>query len=55
MQHLVKQALAPEASGDDPLYRAALEVEQDERLAAGTAEWDGTAADRLEASKTRHG
>lgn len=32
---------------DDPLYRAALEVERDERLAAEMAEWDDTAGDGL--------
>lgn len=49
VQRLLEQALAPEGGDDDPLYRAALEVEQDERLAAEMAEWDGTAADGLEA------
>jgi len=49
VQHLLEQALAPEGGEDDPFYRVALEVEQDERLAAEMAEWDGTAADGLEA------
>lgn len=49
VQHLLEQALAPEGSDDDPLYRAALEVEQDERLSAEMVEWDGTVADGLEA------
>ncbi len=49
VQRLLEQALAPEGGEDDPLYQAALEVEQDERLAAEMAEWDGTAADGLEA------
>ena len=48
VQHLLEQALAPEGSDDDPLYQAALAVEQDERLAAEMAEWDGTVADGLE-------
>ena len=49
VQQLLEQALAPEGGEDDPLYRAALEVERDERLAAEMAEWDGTVADGLEA------
>jgi hypothetical protein len=48
VQHLLEQALAPEGDDDDPLYRAACEVEQDERLTAEMAEWDGTVADGLE-------
>jgi hypothetical protein len=32
---------------DDPLYRAALAVEQDARLSAEMAEWDCLAADGL--------
>jgi hypothetical protein len=52
VQHLLEQALAPEGGEDDPLYQAALAVEQDERLAAEMAEWDGTIADGLEASAT---
>ena len=56
VQRLLEQALAPEGGEDDPLYQAALAVEQDERLAAEMAEWDSTAADGLEeAAKTRHG
>ncbi len=49
VQHLLEQALATESDEDDPLYRAALAVEQDERLMAEMAEWDDTAADGLEA------
>jgi hypothetical protein len=49
VQRLLEQALAPEGGDDDPLYRAALELEQDERLAVEMAEWDCTAADGLEA------
>lgn len=48
VQRLLEQALAPEDGDNDPLYRTALEVEQDERLAAEMAEWDGTVADGLE-------
>ena len=57
VQRLLEQALAPEGSEDDPLYQAALEVEQDERLAAEMAEWDGTVADGLgtDISKAQHG
>ncbi len=46
----VQRLLAPEGGEDDPLYRIALEVEQDERLAAEMAEWDGTIADGVEAA-----
>ncbi len=49
---LLDQALPPdEVSDSDPLYRAALAVEQDEALAAEMSEWeaatidDGLAAD----------
>jgi len=49
VQHLLEQALAPEGGEDDPLYQAALAVEQDEQLAAEMAAWDGTIADGLEA------
>lgn len=48
VQHLLEQALAPEGSEGDPLYQAALEVEQDESLTAEMAQWDGTVADGLE-------
>lgn len=48
VQRLLEQALAPEDGDNDPLYRTALEVEQDERLAAEMTEWDGTVADGLE-------
>jgi len=48
VQHLLEQALAPEGREDDPLDRAALEVEQDERLLAEMDEWEFTFADRLE-------
>lgn len=48
VQHLLEQALAPEGGDDDPLYVAAREVEQDERLMAEMADWDATVADGLE-------
>jgi hypothetical protein len=41
VQLLLEQALPPdEVSDDDPLYQAALGVEQDEVLTAEMAEWD---------------
>jgi hypothetical protein len=46
---LLEQALPPEDSDDDPLYRAALEVERDEKLNAEMAEWEtATLEDGLE-------
>lgn len=48
VQRLLEQALAPEGGEGDPLYQAALEVEQDESLAAEMAQWDSTVADGLE-------
>jgi hypothetical protein len=45
VQRLLEQALAPDGGDDDPLYRLACEVEQDERLTAEMAEWDGTVGD----------
>ena len=50
VQNLLEHALVPENSEDDPLYLAALAVEQDEGLAAEMAEWDVTAADGLAAN-----
>jgi len=47
VQQLLEQALTPEGGDGDPLYRTALEVERDERLAAEMAEWDGTVEDGL--------
>ena len=47
VQRLLEQALPPDEGEDDPLYRAALEVERDERLMAEMAEWDVTAGDGL--------
>ena len=41
IQRLLEDALPPEDGGDDdPLYQAALAVEQEHALAAEMAEWD---------------
>ena len=41
IQRLLEDALPPEDGGeDDPLYQAALAVEQDHALAAEMAEWE---------------
>ena len=46
VQRLLEQALPPdEVSDSDPLYRAALAVEQDEALAAEMAEWETATVD----------
>ena len=46
VQRLLEQALPPdEVSDSDPLYRAALAVEQDETLAAEMAEWETATID----------
>jgi hypothetical protein len=57
IQRLLEAALAPEGGEDDPLYLAAMDVEQDERLTTEMAEWDSTITDGLEAEGlvTRHG
>lgn len=49
IEKLLDEALPPEEiSDDDPLYRAALAVEADNRLSAEMAEWEeATAADGL--------
>ena len=47
VQQLLEQALPPDEGEDDPLYRAALDVERDERLAAEMAEWDAAVGDGL--------
>lgn len=47
VQRLLEQALPPDVDDQDPLYLAALAVEQDERLAAEMAEWDITVGDGL--------
>jgi hypothetical protein len=41
IENLLEQALpVVEVDDDDPLYQAALAVEQDEQLAAEMAEWE---------------
>lgn len=46
IEDLLEQALPPEQSDDqDPLYLAALAVEQDEALAAEMAEWEAATID----------
>lgn len=47
VQRLLEQALPPDEGEDDPLYQAALAVEQDARLTAEMAEWDATVGDGL--------
>ena len=47
MQQLLEQALPADEGEDDPLYRAALDVERDERLAAEMAQWDAAIDDGL--------
>ena len=51
MQRLLARLL--DAGEDDPLYRAALAVEQDERLAAEMAEWDAAVGDGLASGDRR--
>jgi hypothetical protein len=57
VQRLLEQALPPdEVSDSDPLYRAALAVEQDEALAAEMAEWETATIDdvlRLKRAENR--
>ncbi len=47
VQELLEKALPVDEGEDDPLYLAALGVEQDERLAAEMADWDATTGDGL--------
>lgn len=47
IQRLLEQALPADPGEEDPLYRAALEVERDEQLAAEMAEWNAAVDDRL--------
>jgi metal-responsive CopG/Arc/MetJ family transcriptional regulator len=55
IERLLEEALPPEdIADDDPLYQAALAVEQDERLAAEMAEWEeATVADGLDSNEHR--
>lgn len=45
VQRLLEQALPPDEGEDDPLYQAALAVEQDEALAAEMRDWDAAVGD----------
>ncbi len=51
LRALLEQALPPDDE-NDPLYQAALAVEQDERLNAEMAEWDATVGDGLAPAPT---
>lgn len=55
IQRLLEQALPANEGVDDPLYRAALEVERDEQLAAEMAEWEAALDDGLEAIRAPQG
>jgi hypothetical protein len=56
VQRLLEQALPPDEVGDsDPLYQAALAVEQDEALAAEMAEWEMATIDDGLASEPSQG
>lgn len=49
IERLLEEALPPDGEDDDPLYQAALAVEEDDRLTAEMAEWEeATAADGLD-------
>lgn len=47
VQRLLEEALPADEEENDPLYLAAMGVEQDERLAAEMADWDVTIGDGL--------
>lgn len=47
VQRLLEEALPADEGENDPLYLAAVDVEQDERLAAEMTEWDATNEDGL--------
>ena len=47
VQRLIEDALSAEGDDNDPLYMAALAVEQDQTLAAEMAEWDALSGDGL--------
>jgi hypothetical protein len=54
VQQLLEQALPPVEGDNDPLYRAALAVEKDARLAAEMSEWEAaTVSDGLSAGPSR--
>ena len=49
VRHLLETALPPERDDNDPLYLAALALEQDTRLSAEMAEWeDATISDGMD-------
>lgn len=56
IQRLLEQALPGDEGEDDPLYRLALAVEHDQRLATEMADWDATIEDGSapEAPKSSH-
>ncbi len=47
VQALLEQALPSDDGDDDPLYRAAIAAEEDERLAGEMADWDAVVGDGL--------
>lgn len=47
VQRLLEEALPADEGEDDPLYRAALDVEQDECLGAEMTDWEATIGDGL--------
>lgn len=47
VQRLLEEALPADEGENDPLYLAAMGVEQDERLAAEMTDWDVTTGDGL--------
>lgn len=55
IERLLEEALPPEEiADDDPLYQAALAVEQDDQLASEMAEWEeATIADGLDVPEGR--
>ena len=56
VQRLLEEVLPPDEVGDsDPLYQAALAVEQDEALAAEMAEWEMATIDDGLASEPSQG
>ena len=52
IQRLLEQALLHDKTAEDPLYLAAVAVEQDEQLAAEMAQWDATVGDGLPRNAT---
>ena len=52
IQRLLEQALLHDKTAEDPLYLAAVAVEQDEQLAAEMAQWDAAVGDGLPRNAT---